>query len=407
MLKSKIKKILTLGLLSNILGVLQSILLARLLGPELRGELAIPLTFVLLVLPLSSYGFKQNLAYLEGKKKVFISDSFLAKLVALCVISSIFFTLLYAFIYLDTFQAMLLQVFILILVRTLADLFSYRFLVLKKAHEITKISFYRSLIEISLVAFLFLSQIKETSIVLNVFILSYILFCVFVVFSYFLNKKKNTVRSTSIQIFSSAFFKRGLGYSIPLFLININTSFDVLMLAKLATSKSVGIYHVAVSVANMLWILPTLLGGLIFSESLDKKLAYLVDRLVGFYGYLLKGSVVLLLPLMLSNWFFITFFGKAFDQSSGIFNILLLGYYAMLIYKISNGVFASHGLVKIPLLIFSLGALFNIGLNLWLIPMYDSKGAAIATLVSYIFCAAMFFFYTLKLKKNNAKKVPI
>ena len=399
MLKDRVKSILSFGVMTNILGILQSILLARLLGPELRGELAVPLTFVLLVLPLSSMGFKQNLSFLIRRRGIYVSNRSLAFLSLICMMSSAAFTSVYIYFYPDSIDFVLIQVFALILIRTLADLFSYKLLVLQQAHKITQLSFIRASIEVLLIVFLFMSQVKSLDLVLNVFIVSYSCYCLLILYKTIYSNQVDNLSDKKTLLFDGAFFKRGLAYGAPLFLININISFDILMLGKLSTSKSVGLYQVAVSIANILWVIPTLLWAFIFSESLHKELPELLSKLLKFFQFLLKASVLLLVPVTLSHWFFPLVYGDSFEKSAQLFNILILGYYAMLTYKVSYGVFASHGLVRIPLIIFSVCALLNICLNYFLIPRLSEEGAAIATLTSYLICGALFYFYTYRLKR--------
>ncbi len=401
MIKNKVKAILSFGLLGNVLGVAQSILLARLLGPELRGELAVPLTFVILFFPLATLGLKQGVAYFETKENTDAGSAQLKLYLTFNFLTSLLFGVIYTVIYSISLEV--LFVWLLLFIRCAADLLSYKLLVLRKTPLLSKYIFLRGVLEFSTVLVLFLLDEKNIVLILAGYVFaSFVQFC-FVGNATWRDIKSNSSKLKRLNVL--ALLKLSIGYAIPLFLININLSFDVLMLAKLSSTYQVGLYQVAVSIANLLWILPTLLGGIIFSESLHSGFNTLLEKLVTFLKVLFVFSPLVLLSTVFTPFLFKVVFGAEFQDSSDLFNVLILGYYFMLSYKVANGVFAARGLVKIPSLIFLICSVINIICNYFLIPDFNALGAAIATLISYLVCSFCFITYTFVLKYRNDKKV--
>jgi O-antigen/teichoic acid export membrane protein len=405
MLENKIKSILSYGLLGNALSIFQSILLARLLGVEIRGELAIPVTFIALFFPLASLGVKQGLAYYIVQKRSLVSRGNIFILMTLVTFVCFAFGVVYLSIYSPDFST-LLVITLLLIFRCLTDVLSYELLIARKAVSLSKILLIRAAIEFLLIFMLFAFNTKSYVAILVVYCVSSFT-QLFLVHAF--TKKINTLKElhTCGRPFKIGgdFFKLSLSFALPLFLINVNLSFDILMLGSLSNTRDTGLYQVAISIANMVWLLPTLLGSFIFSEALHQSFAKLLTKLTNIYFVLIMISPCILIAIYLSPLFFELLFGVAFRESADIFNILIFGFYFMLVYKFSNGVFAAKGLVKVPLWVFFISSILNIVLNLKLIPEFHAQGAAIATLSSYLFCAVAFCCYTFFLKREYAKKI--
>ena len=91
------------------------------------------------------------------------------------------------------------------------------------------------------------------------------------------------------------------------------------------------------------------------------------------------------------------------DYLSGIFivPVILLAYlfYGMYV-NFTAGIYIQEKTKVFPL-ITGIGALVNVGVNILLIPLLGIFGAALATLVSYIFMSAGLYFYSQKYYKIN------
>ena len=107
------------------------------------------------------------------------------------------------------------------------------------------------------------------------------------------------------------------------------------------------------------------------------------NRLQKLYDLMVWGSVAVALPTTLvADWLILILYGNEFKDAADVLRIYIwAGVF------VSLGVASSKWLVAENLqryLFFrtALGALLNVGCNLWLIPIYGIKGAAFATLVA-------------------------
>lgn len=399
MFRKKIRNVFLFGISTNLILVFQSIILARYLGPEMRGELAIPIAFITLFLPIVTFGMKQNLAYLEGHKQNIPNLNTYIWLSIFFLLMVVLFFSLYLFLYNNLENISHMSVLLLFFFKGGSDLATFRLLSLRMAEKISEITFYKSLLEMTLLILMLILKLGTvTNILFLMGTVSIGMFFLIILVSAKYSKKES-VNTKTIKL-NVNFFKKSFGFAIPLFLINVIISFDILMLEALSTQSSIGIYQVAVSVANIIWIVPAVISSLIFSESMYENLSLMLGHLTNLYKYMFFFLPLLIVPFFLSEWIFTLLFGENFSNSAKVFNILLVGYYLMLVYKFSNGVFASHGLIFVPSVIFLVSAAVNFYLNFSLIPLLNEIGAAIATMISYSLCAILFFSYTFYVKKN-------
>lgn len=180
--------------------------------------------------------------------------------------------------------------------------------------------------------------------------------------------------------------------------------FDLLMLKSMAGSAEAGYYSIAVSLSDVVYTLPVVVGTILFSKlsSLNdfyekRRFVYKVLLLLG--GVMLLGLAVAyyavfpLLPML---------YGEEFRPSIQPFAILLPGIYCLSLSTIVQNFIASVGrswLMFIgPFIAFAL----NLPLNLILIPQYGGSGAAMASVASYALwlLTALGILFFLKPKKE-------
>ena len=124
--------------------------------------------------------------------------------------------------------------------------------------------------------------------------------------------------------------------------------------------------------------------------------------------FMIAGSLIwIVLSLFIDNLASLQIYhGKSIigkDYLSGIFivPVILLAYlfYGMYV-NFTAGIYIQEKTKVFPL-ITGIGALVNVGVNILLIPLLGIFGAALATLVSYIFMSAGLYFYSQKYYKIN------
>ena len=161
---------------------------------------------------------------------------------------------------------------------------------------------------------------------------------------------------------------------------------DQVMLKEMLDAKAVGVYAAAVKLCEAWYFLPTALIASIFPAVIKAKIKSktLYDKRVqNLYDLMVWSSIAVALPTtLLADWVILILYGIDFQEAADVLRIYIWA-----------GVFVTLGIASSKWLIAEnlqrylffrtiLGALLNVGFNLWLIPIYGIKGAAIATLVA-------------------------
>ena len=147
-----------------------------------------------------------------------------------------------------------------------------------------------------------------------------------------------------------------------------------------------GIYALGVSLAQMLWLLPSAIQSVLYafiSTHTDRQL--IIQRTIkttrqiavyaisaGITGYLLS---IYLVPIL---------FGEEFRESVQCIGLLFIGVVPFCLSMAVSGYFAGTGRVRINLYSAILGFIVCMAADLLLIPSYGILGAAIASSISYI-----------------------
>lgn len=259
-----------------------------------------------------------------------------------------------------------------------------------------------------------LSIAKLSSILLGIVLHAPIIYFVFLGFlncivlcilgAYIRYKKEFTYffRTTINFTGSLPFIKQGFLFTILMAANVIYNKIDIVMLEKMRGSIEVGYYSGAtrfiypfmfISTAFMTAIFPTLA-----KHAMDKanfnKIQYTALYYLGGIGVVLSTSL-----FFGANIIFDFFFGNKYDASIPIFKVLVWYLAIVFIYgSISNNLVAKNKvkfLVVLNLIMIGL----NIGINLFLIPMYGAIGAAVATITCEILILISASFYWWKVKR--------
>jgi len=157
---------------------------------------------------------------------------------------------------------------------------------------------------------------------------------------------------------------------------------DLVLLGIMTSATGVGIYSIGVSIAEVLFYAPQAIASALAARAFQEgasegaELTALITRLLT--ALLLVASVALLLA---ARVLVVTLFGEAFAEAALVIQILVPAIAIWGIAAQSSVYLASHGTLFPKLSIATL--ILNLGLNLLLIPELGILGAAIATLISY------------------------
>jgi O-antigen/teichoic acid export membrane protein len=186
--------------------------------------------------------------------------------------------------------------------------------------------------------------------------------------------------------------------------VSVYMKIDQVMLKEMLDVKAVGVYAAAVKLCEAWYFLPTAVIASLFPaviKARKKSETLYNERVQKLYDLMVWGSVAVALPTtLLADWIIPILYGPDFHDSAVILRIYIwAGVF------VSLGVASSKWLVIENLQLYSfyvtaLGALLNVGFNLWLIPIYGIKGAAFATLISYFTVAYVSLSFFKKTRMN-------
>jgi O-antigen/teichoic acid export membrane protein len=182
----------------------------------------------------------------------------------------------------------------------------------------------------------------------------------------------------------------GLSYTFVSLAQNVNYDVDILLLGLYESDASVGYYSTAVTVAEMLWLLPMAAGWVLVARSAlqgDDEAARQVSttmRIALVVG--VCGGLILLIvsPLVVG-----VLFGSAFQPSVGLVRLLVPGVLAATTYQVLSAYLLGRGAMRSLIVATCGGAILNIALNVALIPRLGAAGAAIASNISYLLTGAV------------------
>ena len=174
---------------------------------------------------------------------------------------------------------------------------------------------------------------------------------------------------------------------------------DTVMLGELADDQAVGIYAVVTRLSELWVFIPVAIvssvnPSIIEAKNVSETLYY--EKLQKTFNVMAVLAYALAIPTtFLSNYVVILIFGQNYAAAGGVLAIHIWGQLFSFL-GIARGVWiVTEELTLYALVFTSCGALINILLNFWLIPLYRETGAAIATVISYgLVDYVIFIFYT-------------
>ncbi len=175
------------------------------------------------------------------------------------------------------------------------------------------------------------------------------------------------------------------------FAINLYLRMDQIMLRSMQGAADVGEYAAASRLSTLWYMVPMLLASSLTPPILKarknsqneyvKRLQLFMDLNTGL-AYLIAIPFSLLAP-----WLIRIVFGEAFASSSTILSIHVWSCIFVFQAVARNVDIIGEGRFQFSLRSSIVGAVVNLGLNVWLIPQYAGVGAATATLISQFSCS--------------------
>jgi len=160
---------------------------------------------------------------------------------------------------------------------------------------------------------------------------------------------------------------------------------DQIMIKDMLGEYEVGIYSVAVRLSEPFSFIPTLITASLFPAILNAKKQcdkLYKQRLQRLYTFMVWIAIAIALPMtFLADRLIVLLFGQAYHEAEQVLMIHVWAAIFVFLGLSSSKYLLAENLTKIVFQRTFLGAVSNILLNLWLIPIYGVISAAIATLL--------------------------
>jgi O-antigen/teichoic acid export membrane protein len=205
---------------------------------------------------------------------------------------------------------------------------------------------------------------------------------------------------------TKALLKDSLPLALSFIATGVYMRIDQVMLGEMVGSEEVGVYSVAVRLAEVWTFIPSAVFWSVFpsiieAKNISEKMFYY--KLQKFYNLMVILAYAVAIPMSLvAQWLVVTLYGKTFEKA-GMMLVVLIWASLFINLEFARSAFLNAmNLNRIYLLSVIAGAVLNIVLNLLLIPRYGGMGAAIASLIAYWFAAHGFCFLFKPLYRTGA-----
>ncbi len=365
------------------ISLLTSVLIARGLGPEGRGVFAVASAVSGIIVQIANLGLHSANTYYVARTDGRAVGALSGNAILLSLISiPVCIVIWVGFHYLGD-NAPLKGVILVLALSAVPIALLYMqlqniILGLQEVKPINTVELIVSLSGLMMMAVIVVEGIAEVTLIYAVTIVTQIIgVCALMIWVF---RHGNTRFSISIDLLG-----RSLSYGFKAYISTIFSFLvfrvDTLMVSHFRGDRETGQYAIAMSLINMMYILPTVAATLVFAKMCG--MHDIRERiLLGVrYGAAVSAIMVLaaMLAMPLSEWIVTFLFGVDFVAAAKAFVCLLPGLLAMSGEIIVRKALTSDGYHKGVLWNWGIGFLVNLFLNWILIPSYGISGAAMAS----------------------------
>lgn len=400
--------IFSIKILSMAVSFIATAYIARNLGPSNYGQLSYALSYIGLFGFLSALGIDQVL-YRDLVKYPNKKDTYIGTAIYLRTIASIFTILLCTLIaYLfSSSDVSIVLIFLLSLtfIFNTFQLLSYEFQAEAKSKYTTTVSLI-IVILLNILKIIVICKGKGVIYLASIILLEPILYAVG--FLYFRIKVYGSIKNLSIDFnIAKSMIKDSLPLMFASAFASVYSRIDQVMIKNMIDSTSVGLYDSAVRISELWYFVPSIIVGSLFPAIINARntspdLYYI--RIKKLLLTLISISALTTLPTALfSKYFILIIFGPSFINALPILNVYIFSNIGACLTLITQHILIIENKSKIILITTFCGMVTNVLLNFYLIPIYGSYGAAIATLISYFIPFLSLFLFNFS--RNLLKKI--
>ncbi|KRE57653.1 lipid II flippase MurJ [Paenibacillus sp. Soil750] len=369
------------------IGVINSVLINRYLGVELRGEYTTTLNIANLLQLILNLGIGSIYPAFKRKNIENVKDMFFALIIFQFIIYLIIFLALITFVEVN-FKYELIITIVSIVETQIISLAIVEDVVKKNKTQI-----FTSLIYTILLFIVFLLAKSSLNTLLIIVIFNQLFFIMMIVYKF-------KLYSISINLISKELIKDVLRLGMPSMIMNLlifcNYNIDILILHVMTKDYyAIGLYGTAVTLANMLWIVPDAFKDILFNRSAKKDN---VDEIVvSIIFNIFLCFLIIIVFVFIGKQFLIFMYGNEYADAFHLVLILFSGIFTMILYKLIHPIYISNGKPNSVVKILLISVVLNVICNVLLIPVLGTVGSAVSTVLSYSICGVIFL---MKFKKD-------
>ena len=393
-------------IITSALAFVVSVIVSRVLGPEGKGIVAYFLLFFTTIGQYGHLGITYATPYFSKKteyneKEVFNNN--FSYILFMCLIISLILLVgrSLEIIFTDYSYPMIILGVCTLTFTMIAEFLSTFYIANERIIEVNRVNLTSNLLKLFTILVLWLTSNLNLYTYLIVITLPLILNTIFLI-----RNLKINFKIIINKVLLSKEFKFGITIYLSTLFIFMNYKIDQVFIKFMLGKEQLGIYTVAVSLAELLFLIPGSVAGAILGRLYNmednnpnerKKLTsgtIKVTFYITFILMLIGIACTVLIPIV---------YGE--DYSGAILPtiILFLGILFASIGKISASYFQSSGEPKIHLYITFIVFLINIVMNWIMIPLVGISGAAIASTISYTAYGILYVVVFIKKEKFTFK----
>lgn len=397
----------TLGWLSNITArVVVSIFIARFLGPEGKGQIALALSTGAILGHFLCLGFDRATPYFLASKKVTDNKVFgswiLAVIIGSVIAYGVVYPLIAAYLMDNVFSGVSKS--LLLLAGLSCPLYFLRLLVntILAGHE----EFFRQTCHNIAICAASITAVFVAMPILHLAPIGYVgihlaLGGVSLFYGFFVLRRVICLTPEFNWRDWFTMFRYGIKAALSQVFNLIDLQLDIYIVNYFVGLASVGIYTVAASLGSIFWILPTSVASVLFPRVASSKPEE-SKRLTAFLcrNFLWQTIFIGLLFLLVSKWLIVLVFGEDFASASLVLALLMPGVLARVVSKICYTDCYGRGFPEKVTISVGVTASLTVIFDLLLIPRYGMYGAAVASSIAYCAGGVLGLYWHMKLSGN-------
>tara|TARA_B100001996_G_scaffold308471_1_gene249976 strand:- start:430 stop:1653 length:1224 start_codon:yes stop_codon:yes gene_type:complete len=371
------------------------IYVARYLGPEKYGLLSYAMSLVLLFGTIASFGLNEILVreLLQDKAQVkeLLSTAFFLKIVGILIMGClIIFTL--HFTNDEKYTQLMIAIITIGIFFQSFNVIDCYFQSQVLSKYVVIVQFIQLLITSLIKIFLILNKATLVWFAI-VFMIDQALLAILLLSIYRWNKEWFSFFSVNWKL-ATQLFKDAWPLIFSGLMVSIYMKIDLIMIKAMLDVRAVGIYVAATKLCEVLYILPVVVMSSLFPAIVEARKNNLIvyrKQVYRIYEIMIGGTaIVAIITMFLADWIVSFSYGSIYQEASAILKIYIWAFVFVSVGVVSSKYLVAENLEIYALYRAALGAIINITLNWYLIPVYGIKGAAFATLITQIFVAYLF-----------------